>query len=127
MKSNNIYKSIATHSLVVAIFVNPYFLLVLTDIYRILFNDKSVITDNYSLFLVMSAISITALTISAVSFFFTSKRYEWVTVVLAALFVLVAWQLSQFYIPLGIIPLAIAAFVIVFRIAKHPKHTKLSK
>jgi hypothetical protein len=127
MKSNKMYKSIATHSLVVAIFVNPYFLLTLTDIYRILFNDQSVITDNYSMFLVMSAISIAALTISAVSFFFTSNRYEWVTVVLAALFVLLAWQLSQFYLPLGIIPLLVAAFIIVFRISKHPKHTKLEK
>lgn len=62
------YQHIATHALVATIFTNPYFIYLLTDIYKLTFNDTSDAVINHSLVNAMSLVSFVALVTSVVSF-----------------------------------------------------------
>lgn len=67
-KNNRIYKSIASHALVVAISTNPYLIYLIGDIYKIIVNDMSVAEMNNSLVTVLSYVSFAALVVSAATF-----------------------------------------------------------
>jgi hypothetical protein len=66
--NTQVYKSIASHALVVAIFTVPYLVYLLGDVYKLATKDTTTVVVNQSLTASMSLVSFFALLISAVAF-----------------------------------------------------------
>jgi hypothetical protein len=116
MKSKLTYRSIATHSLVAAIFVNPYLLYIIADIHRVLTNNTSTVTIDTSLIATMSIISLLALIVSLVAFSIGANSKKRRVIAIAVGLIVLGWALSQIFVPLGLFFLGVAAAIIVFTV-----------
>lgn len=114
MKSKRLYRSIATHSFVAALFVNPYLLYVFADVHRILTNNTNPIVVDTSLITTMSIISLLALVVSLVAFSIGADSKKRMAVAISVGLIILGWVLSQIFMPLGLFFLGIAAVIIVF-------------
>lgn len=116
MKSKRLYRSIATHSFVAALFVNPYILLIIADVYRLFIEtgNTTVVAVDTSLITVMSIISFTALVVSLVAFSVGADSKKRIAIAVSVGLIVLGWTLSQIIIPLGLFFLGVAAVIIVF-------------
>ncbi len=66
--NSQIFKLLASHTLVIAAFTSPYFTGIFIDFIKILINDMSDVAPNHSATIIMGSLSSVALFISITSF-----------------------------------------------------------
>lgn len=103
--------------MVAAIFSNPYLLLVVDDIYRLMTNKSAEYAVSDSLIMIMSVVSFTALLVSLGAFFAAGNKRIRLALAVAVVLIILGWVFSQIFAPLGLFFLAVAAGIIVFGVS----------
>ncbi len=119
MNTKRTLRIIASHCFAVAIFTNPYILLVIADIYHIATNDQSEVAVYDSLIAVMSAISFVAFIVAVALALYASNKKGKIFITAAMLLLLLSWWASYIFVPLGLVVfLAGLAILVYYRAQK---------